>query len=117
MSIQQLAKATGWKWESIAHWIDEGILSADASFERGQACRVITAESLLLFRQSYMPLADLARAMKTKSSSLADRLSGIEIVGAKPLPNGARRGGLVRIADLGRLAEVGAGATLFPFHA
>jgi hypothetical protein len=28
----------------------------------------------------------------------------LEVIGAKPLPNGARRGGLIRIADLGRLA-------------
>ncbi|MFX5756379.1 hypothetical protein ABTE27_20760, partial [Acinetobacter baumannii] len=25
MSIQQLARTTGWKWESIDHWVNEGL--------------------------------------------------------------------------------------------
>ena len=29
MSIQQLSKFTGWKWESIVYWIDEGLLESN----------------------------------------------------------------------------------------
>jgi len=65
---------------------------------------------LLAFRQSYLPLADLARAMDKKASALSRSLPGIKLVGAKPLPGGAMRGGLIRIADLGRLAVLGARA-------
>jgi hypothetical protein len=65
---------------------------------------------LLAFRQSYIPLADLARAMDKKASALSRSLPGIELVGAKKLPDGAVRGGLIRIADLGRLAMLGARA-------
>ena len=35
MSIQQLSKASGWKWESIAHWIDEGLLESHEIVLRG----------------------------------------------------------------------------------
>jgi hypothetical protein len=64
----------------------------------------------LAFRHSYMPLADLARAMDKKASALSRLLTGIKLVGAKQLPDGAMRGGLIRIADLGRLAVLGARA-------
>jgi hypothetical protein len=110
MSIQQLATATGWKWESISHWIDTGLLESESIQRRGQPCRVVLPHQLLAFRQSYIPLADLARAMDKKPSALSRLLPGIELVGAKKLPDGAMRGGLIRIADLGRLAMLGARA-------
>ncbi|KXU89814.1 hypothetical protein CI15_06400 [Paraburkholderia monticola] len=108
MSIQQLAKATGWKWESIQNWVDQGLLASESILRRGQPCRVVLPHQLLEFRQAYVPLADLARAMGTKSSALSRLLPGIEMVGAKLLPGGVTRGGLIRIADLGRLAVIGA---------
>jgi hypothetical protein len=110
MSIQQLSKATGWKWESISHWVAEGLLESESIQRRGQACRVVLPHHLLAFRQSYIPLADLARAMDKKASALSRSLPGIKLVGAKPLPGGAMHGGLIRIADLGRLAVLGARA-------
>jgi hypothetical protein len=110
MSIQQLAKVTGWKWESISHWVDEGLLASESIQRRGQPCRVVLPHQLLAFRHSYMPLADLARAMDKKASALSRLLTGIKLVGAKQLPDGAMRGGLIRIADLGRLAVLGARA-------
>lgn len=110
MSIQQLSKFTGWKWESISHWIDQGLLESQSIVLRGQACRVVLPHQLLAFRQVYMPLADLARGIGTKSSALSKLLSGIELVGAQQLPGGANRGGLIRIAELGRLAVLGARA-------
>ena len=110
MSIQQLAKATGWKWESIQNWVDEGLLASELIQRRGQPCRVVLPHQLLAFRQAYVPLADLARAMGTRSSALSRLLPGVELVGAKQLRDGAMRGGLIRIADLGRLAILGARA-------
>lgn len=104
MSVQQLAQRTGWKWESIGHWIDSGLLGAEQITLRGQPCRVVSPEQLFAFQQIYVPLADLAKALEKTSSYLADQLGGIEIIGAKPLPTGGRRGGLIRIADLARLA-------------
>ncbi len=110
MSIQHLSKFTGWKWESISHWIDQGLLESQSIVLRGQPCRVVMPHQLLAFRQAYVPLADLARGMGTKSSALSRLLPGIELVGAQQLPGGNARGGLVRIADLGRLAVIGARA-------
>ena len=116
MSIQQLAKATSWKWESIAHWVDEGLLNSEVVHRRGQSCHIVLPHQLLEFQQNYLPLADLARAMGTKSSALSRLFPHIELIGAKRLPNGIMRGGLIRIADLGHLALVGAKAKedLFP---
>lgn len=107
MSISQLAKATGWKDESISHWINQQLLEAEQIQLRGQPCRVITPEQLLRFRQTFIPLSDLAKSMGTRSSSLIDKLADVDIVGAKKLPNGAQRGALIRIADLGRWAMAG----------
>lgn len=104
LSVQQLALATGWKWESIAHWIDEGLLKSTSIMLRGQPCRVVSPQQLLEFRREFLPLADLARAMGTTSVALVDQLPGLSVIGAKPLPGGVRRGGLLRIAELGRLA-------------
>jgi len=110
LSIQQLSKTTGWKWESIAHWIDSGLLASESIRLRGKPCRVVLPHQLLAFRQRYLPLADLARGMGTKSSALSKLLSGVEMVGARPLPGGASRGGLIPVAELGRLAVLGARA-------
>ncbi len=110
LSIRQLAKATGWKWESIQNWVDKGLLKSELIQRRDQPCRVVLPQQLLEFRQAYVPLADLARAMDTKSSALSRLLSGVGLVGAKRLPDGAMLGALIRIADLGRLAVIGARA-------
>lgn len=111
MSVQQLAKATGWKWESISHWMELGLLESASIELRGQPCRVVAPQHLLRFRQAYLPIADLAREMGTTSTVLAAQLRGLEVIGAKMLPNGIRRGGLVRIAELARLAVIGAAHT------
>jgi hypothetical protein len=110
MSIQHLSQFTGWKWESISHWMDEGLLAYESIQLRGQPSRVVLPHQMLAFRQSFIPLADLARSMGMKASTLSLSLHGIELVGAKRLPDGAMRGGLLRVADLGRLAVIGAKA-------
>lgn len=108
MTVQQLSERTGWKWETIGHWIDTGLLGAEQIVLRGQPCRVVLPDHLFAFRMNYLPLADLAKTMGTKSSYLAEQLAGVEIVGAKLESGGARRGGLLRVADLGRLAVLAA---------
>ncbi len=110
MSIQQLSKLTGWKWESISYWIEEGLLESESIQLRGRPCRVVLPHQLLAFRQAYVPLADLARGMGTKSSALTKLLPGIELIGARPLSDGVSRGGLIKMAELGRLAIIGAKA-------
>jgi hypothetical protein len=104
LSIQALSKLTGWKWETISHWIECGLLKSTAVTLRGQPSRVVMPSHLLEFSTRYAPLADVASQLGSKSSALAEKLRGIEIVGAMPLPNGQRRGGLLRIADLAEMA-------------
>ena len=71
---------------------------------------MVLPHQLLAFRQTYVPLADQVRSFGTRSSALTKLLPGVELVGARPLPDGNARGGLVRIADLCRLAVIGARA-------
>lgn len=110
LSVNQLSKLTSWKWESISHWMQSGLLESQSIVLRGQPCRVVMPDQLLKFSQSFIPLADLAKALNSKSSVIAERLGSIEVIGAKPLPNGQQRGGLVRMADLARLAIFGEAA-------
>lgn len=105
MSLKRLAGVTGWKQENIRHWINEGLMHTEEVKLPGQQRDVILPEQLLAFRQTYVPLADLAKSMNTKASALARNLGGaVEVIGALTLRNGLRRGGLLRVADLGRLA-------------
>ena len=104
LSVQGLSKVTGWKWESIAHWIGGGLLEAHEHVVRGQSCRVVMPDQLLAFCRAYIPLSDLAKELGTRSSVMSERLHGIEVIGSQLLPGGQRRGGLVRIGDLARSA-------------
>lgn len=104
LSVNQLAKLTGWKWESVRHWIDEGLLGSHEIVLRGQACKVVMPEQLLAFSQSYVPLSTLAHSLETTSSALLERLGGIQLLGGKRLPSGAVRGALVRLSDLAQAA-------------
>lgn len=100
LSLRQLSDLTGWKYESVCHWIGEGFLEAETIMLRGQSCRVVTPAQMLSFSRTYMPLTDVAKLVDSRPSAVARRLEGVEVVGAKPLPSGARRGGLVRLVDL-----------------
>lgn len=104
LTVQALAKTTGWKWESISNWIHEGLLDSMPAVLRGQPCRVVMPEHLVKFNQTYVPLSCLAHAMESRSSELLERLGSIKVVGGKRLPSGAMRGGLVRMADLAAAA-------------
>jgi hypothetical protein len=104
LAVNQLSKLTGWKWESINHWIELGLLESTSIVLRGQACKVVSPEQLLKFTRTYIPLSDLASGIDSRPSFLIESLDGLEVLGGKPLPNGSQRGALVRLADLTRLA-------------
>ena len=112
MSLSSLSKITGWKQENLRHWINEGLMQTEEVKLPGQQRDVVLPEQLLAFTQTYVPMADLAKSMNTKASALARNLGcAVEVVGALTLPNGLRRGGLLRMADLGRLAVAQAKAS------
>lgn len=105
VSLKALAEITGWKGETIRYWVDQGLLKTEQVKLPGQQRHVVLPEHLLEFGQAYIPLADLAKTMDTKASALSRNFKGsLETVGALPLANGQRRGGLIRIADLAELA-------------
>jgi hypothetical protein len=104
MSLHELTTMTGWKHESVCYWIEEGYLEAETIMLRGQTCRVVMPAQLLNFLRQYVPLTDMAKFLRTRPSALARRLDGVEVIGAKPLGGGTRRGGLVRLVDLATVA-------------
>lgn len=104
LSISQLAKLTGWKHESIAHWIESGLLESFPIVLRGQPCRVVMPAQLLTFNRTYMPVSDLARLVGSRSPSMKRRLAEIGVMPGRPTSNGTERGMLVRMADVAALA-------------
>jgi ribosomal protein L37AE/L43A len=104
LSVNQLAKLTGWKHESIDHWIESGLLESFSIMLRGQPCRVVMPAQLLAFNRTYMPVADLAKLVGTRSSYLASRLEHIGVIAGKTVSDGTQRGMLVRLSDVAAMA-------------
>jgi hypothetical protein len=104
LSIQALSKLTGWKWESISYWIELGLLNSTPTTSRGQPSRVVMPSHLIEFSTCYVPLSVVAHQLGSKSSAMAEKLQGVEVIGAKPQRDGQQRGGLLRIADLAEMA-------------
>lgn len=104
LSVNQLAKLTGWKHESIDHWIESGLLESFSIMLRGQPCRVVMPAQLLAFNRTYMPVADLAKLVGTRSSYLTSRLEHIGVIAGKTVSDGTQRGILVRLSDVAAMA-------------
>lgn len=102
MTLTQLEKATGWKYQAISHWAQSGLLKTIDVVLHGRSARLVTHDGLATFRREWVPVSDLAIAMGTKASALTSKFMqrGMTIHGQLTLPSGATRGGLVRIADL-----------------
>lgn len=104
LTVQGLSEATGYKHETISHWIAHGLLKSFDVLIGGQPCRVVTPTQYNEFRRQFVPVSDLAKEFGTKSSALMPLLNGIEVLGFQVLAGGARRGGVVRMKDLARAA-------------
>lgn len=107
LTIPQLERATGWKYEVIDHWIKLGLLESESVTMHGGSVRVVSARALCEFRREWLPVSDLAASAQTKSSALYEKLAalGIPVTGHRSTPTGARRGGLVPMARLVGLIE------------
>ena len=105
MTLTQLEKTTGWKYEALSHWAQSGLLKTIDVLLQGRSARLVTNTALADFRRTWIPVSDLAQAMGTKSSALTAKIAqrGIPIHGQLALPSGAKRGGLLQLADLGAL--------------
>lgn len=104
LSVNQLARLTGWKHESIDHWMDSGLLESFPIVLRGQPCRVVMPAQLLAFNRTYIPVSDLARLVGGRSSFMSKRLAHIGVIAGKATSEGTQRGMLVKLADVAALA-------------
>lgn len=104
LSVSQLAKLTGWKHESIDHWIESGLLESFAIVLRGQPCRVVMPAQLLAFNRTYMPVSDLAKLVGSRSSFMSRRLEQIGVIPGRATSEGTQRGMLVRLSDVAAMA-------------
>jgi hypothetical protein len=109
LSVSQLSKLTGWKHESIDHWIEQGLLASHAITLRGQPCRVVMPAQLLEFNRNYMPVSDLAKLVGVKAWSITKRVTTIGVIAGKAVGRGKPRGALVKLADVAAMAVKAAG--------
>ena len=107
MTLTQLEKTTGWKYEALSYWAQSGFLITIDVLLHGRSTRLVTNAALADFRRTWVPISDLAQAMGTKASALTAKITqrGIPIHGQLTLPSGAKRGGLLKLADLGALLQ------------
>lgn len=104
LSVNQLAKLTGWKHESIDHWIEQGLLKSYSIVLRGQPCRVVMPAQLLEFNRAYMPINDLAKLVGAKAWHLTKRITPIGIIPGKVNGRGWQRGALIKMSDVAAMA-------------
>jgi hypothetical protein len=106
LTLTQLERATGWKYESLRQWVALGLLEAEQVPLQGNPTYVVSVGAIVQFRQEWMPVSEVAKAIGSKASAITARLAakGVFIVGQTTPENGPRRGGLVRIRDLVLLA-------------
>lgn len=106
LTLTQLERATGWKYESLSRWVELGLLESEQVLLQGVPARTVTVGAFSRFRQEWLPVSEIAHAVHSKSSAITKRLAtcGVPIVGQTNPDTGPRRGGLVRLSDLARLA-------------
>jgi|GEM_PF-4161443 len=85
MTAEHLARITGWKSESIRHWVKTGLLSADPTETRGRVVYWIGMRAVHDFMGRYKVVSELAHQLETSPKSLTEKLHkmGIPILGAQ----------------------------------
>jgi len=104
LTLLQLERATGWKYEAISHWVALRLLDIETVELAGRPARVVTTAALCEFRRHWAPVSELAASVGMSPAKFVSALErrGVQVHGMKDLPNGTRRGGLVAMADLAR---------------
>ena len=105
VSIQDLARASGWKHDVIRGWLRQELIAGAAPASRGRAHEIALAD-VVAFQSAYVPIATLAAALSLSPRALKERLeaAGVELCGAIDAGAGLQRGYLVPIASLARVA-------------
>ena len=100
-TAEQVAEITGWKEQCVSEWCRQGLIEA-APFARSRGTGyTIAPEALAGFQAKFVTVAALAREASCSPRGMLSRLaeSGVATCGSLA-EGGARRGHLVRIADL-----------------
>lgn len=111
-TLLQLEKALGWKYESLAYWVDTGLLGSENILLRGKHARIVPLPALIEFQRTWLPISEIAKLSGSKASAITRKLraQGVAIAGGKTTSSGTQRGGLVRITDI--LTKAGFGPLL-----
>lgn len=102
MTAEHLARITGWKSESIRHWVKSGLLAGDPTETRGRVVYWIGMRAVHDFMRRYKVVSELARQLGTSPKALSEKLHklGIPIIGAQVVSPGVTRGGLVELRQI-----------------
>jgi hypothetical protein len=102
MTAEHLARITGWKSESIRHWVKSGFLAGEPTEARGQMVYWVGLRAVHDFMGRYKVVSELAHQLKTTPKALSDKLRkmGVPILGAQTVSPGVTRGGLVELPQI-----------------
>jgi hypothetical protein len=102
MTAEHLARITGWKSESIRHWVKSGFLAGEPAEARGRVVYWVGMRAVHDFMGRYKVISELARQLETSPKSLTEKLHkmGIPILGAQAVAPGVTRGGLVELKQI-----------------
>ncbi|MGB3837026.1 hypothetical protein [Castellaniella sp.] len=102
MTAEHLARITGWKSESIRHWVKSGFLAGEPAESRGRVVYRVGMRAVHDFMGRYKVVSELARQLETSPKALSDKLHklGVPIIGAQAVSPGVTRGGLVELRQI-----------------
>ncbi|WP_167620072.1 TniQ family protein [Paracoccus ravus] len=104
LTVQELARQTGWKEQCISGWCQQGLIEHETTEHAGGLKRVINTAALARFQMAYVPVSVLAQQADTSSRSMLKKLAGKEIQTTGATQDGtAWRGHLVAMPDLAKL--------------
>lgn len=108
LSVSELAQLSGWKAGVIKKWIQGGYLKSIVQTHGKSTRDVIPLSALMQFLLTYSPTAELSKQLNTKTLYLTQswRPAKIEVISPPQDSKGARRGLLVRNAELARAAQL-----------
>lgn len=102
MTAEQLARMTGWKSESIRHWIECGLLGGEEGQWGGRLAYWVSMRAVHEFMKHYKVVSELAGQLGTSPKALSDKLRklGVPIIGTLQVTPGVSRGGVIALRDI-----------------
>ena len=100
-TIQQAAEITGWKQQCIAAWCRQGLIQSAQLSHGPRVGRLIRPHHVVAFQATFVPVAQLAKESGRAPRALLKEFAKRRIAVVGDFGDGpARRGHLIRIADL-----------------